>query len=176
LIYILVIFYHSDRKSSNTKKTHLCHLDKIVFNTSSDPKTAIVISNTSIKNQVAISITHVHTHDSPVVKTIYHAINITSTEAKIFAIRCRLNQAIQLTKIEHIIIITDAIYTAKKIFNLLIYSYQIQSVAISKIIATPLISRTALVKKIGCFIVLSTKRQKFDLSLVFPCKSSWNFS
>jgi len=107
------------------RKTHLCHLDEIVFNASSDPKMAIVILDTSIKNQVAISITHVHIHDFPVIKTIHHAVNVTSTEAELFAIRCGLNQAIQLTNIKHIIVITNAIYATKRIFNSFIYLYQI---------------------------------------------------
>ena len=43
-------FHYLNRKSSNIRKTHLCHLDEIVFNILSDSKTAIVISDTSIKN------------------------------------------------------------------------------------------------------------------------------
>ena len=125
-------FYYSDRKSSNIRKTHLCHLDEIVFNALSNPKMAVIISNVSIKNQVAISIAHIHTHDSPIVKTIHHTINITFTKAELFAIRCGLNQAIWLTNIEHIIIITDIIHATKRIFNSSIYLYQIQSVAIPK--------------------------------------------
>jgi len=125
-------FHHSDRKNSNTRKTYLYHLDEIVISISINPKMAVIISNVSIKNQVTTSIAHVHTHDSPVIKTIYHAINITSTKAELFAIRCKLNQAIWLTNIEHIIIITDSIHTAKKIFDLFIHLYQIQSAAISK--------------------------------------------
>ena len=49
-------FHYSDRKSSNTRNIHLCHLNEIVFNVSSNPKMAIVISDASIKNQVATSI------------------------------------------------------------------------------------------------------------------------
>jgi len=116
-------FYYLDRKSSNTRKTHFCHLDEIVFNVSSDPKTAVVISDTSIKNQVTTSITYVHTHNSPVVKTIHYAVNVTSTEAELFAIRCGLSQAIQLTNIKHIIIITNVIHTTKKIFDSSIHLY-----------------------------------------------------
>ena len=118
-------FYHSDRKGSNTRKTHLCYLDEIVFNVSSNPKMAVVISDASIKNQVTTSITHMYTHDSPIVKTINHTINATFTEAELFAIRCRLNQAIWLTNIKHIIVITDAIYAAKRIFDSSIHLYQI---------------------------------------------------
>ena len=117
------LFYLSDRKSAETRKTYLHKLNKIVFNASTDPKTTIVILNTSIKNHVAMFITHVYIHDSSVIKTIYHAINITSTEVELFAIRCGLNQATWLTNIEHIIVITDSIHAAKKIFDSSIHSY-----------------------------------------------------
>jgi len=84
-------FHHSDRKNSNTRKTYLHHLDKIVFNVLSDPKIAVVISNASIKNQVTISIAYIHTYDSSIVKTIYYTVNITFTEVKLFTIRYGLN-------------------------------------------------------------------------------------
>ena len=125
-------FHHSDRKNSNTRKTHLYHLNEIVFSTSIDPKMAFVISDASLKNQVVTSIAHVHIHDSSVVKTIHHTVNITSTEAELFVIRCGLNQAIWLTNIEHIIVITDSMHTTKTIFNLSIHLYQIQLAAIFK--------------------------------------------
>jgi len=47
-----------------------------------NPKTTIVVPDVSIKNQVAMFIVHIHIHDTPVVKMIHHAINITSTGAK----------------------------------------------------------------------------------------------
>ena len=107
-------FYFSNRKYTKTRKTHLQKLNEIVFNGLADPKTTIVILDASIKNKVAMSIAHIHVHNFPVVKTIYHNINITSTEAELFTIRCRLNQAIQLTNIEYIFVITNSIHAAKK--------------------------------------------------------------
>ena len=126
------LFYLSDRKSAETRKTHLCKLDKIVFNTSTDSIIAIVISDISIKNQVAIFIAHVHIYDSPIIKTIYYAVNITSTKAELFVIRYRLNQAIQLSNIKYIVVITDSIHAVKKIFDLSIHLYQVQTLIISK--------------------------------------------
>ena len=81
--------------------------------------------DTSIKNQVATFITHIHVYDTPVIKTIHHAINVTSTEAELFVIRCSLNQATQLTSIEYIVVIIDSIYMAKIIFNSFIHLYQV---------------------------------------------------
>jgi len=79
----------------------------------------------SIKNQVATFITHIHVHDNPIIKMLHHTINVTSTEAKLFGIRCGLNQATQLNSIEHIIVIIDSIYIAKRIFDSSIHPYQV---------------------------------------------------
>ena len=49
--------------------------------------------------------------------------NIISTEAELFTIRCSINCVTQIQAIVHIIIIIDAIYAAKHIFNIFIYSY-----------------------------------------------------
>ena len=84
-------FYFSNRKYAETRKIYLHKLDEIVFNASADLKTAIVILDTSIKNKVTMSITHIHVHNSLVIKTIHHAINITSTQVELFTIRYRLN-------------------------------------------------------------------------------------
>ena len=126
-------FFHLfNRKYAKVKKVYLCKLDKIILHMSTDPKTTIVVLDVTIKNQVAISIAHIHIHDSPVIKTIYHTVNITFTEAELFVIRCGLNQATQLTNIEQIVVITDSIYATKKIFDSSIYPYQVQTISISK--------------------------------------------
>ena len=84
-------FYIFDRKCAKVKKMHLHKLNELILYTSVDLKTAIVVSNVNIKNQVAISIAYIYIHDISVIKTIHYAINITSTEAKLFIIRCGLN-------------------------------------------------------------------------------------
>ena len=84
-------FYLSDRKNIEVKKAYLCKLNKLILQASADSKLAVVVSDTSIKNQVATSITYIHVHNNPVVKTLHHTTNITSTEAKLFAIRYGLN-------------------------------------------------------------------------------------
>ena len=82
-------FHLLDRKNVKSKKAHMCKLNKLILQASVDPRTAVIVS----KNQVAMSIAHIHVHDNPVIKTLHHAINVTSTEAEPFAIRCGLNQA-----------------------------------------------------------------------------------
>ena len=95
----LFSFHLSNKKYTIGKKVHPHKLDKIILLVSVDPKTTIVMSNASIKNQVAMSIAHIHIHDTPIIKTIHHAINVTSTKAELLVIRCGLNQTTQLTNI-----------------------------------------------------------------------------
>jgi len=125
-------FYLLDRKNEKSKRAHICKLNELIFQILDKLKMAIIVSNMSIKNQVAISITHIHIYNNPVIKNLYHMINITSTEIKLFAIRCSINQAIQVVNINHIIVITGLIYVTKRIFDSLIHLYQVQSLLISK--------------------------------------------
>ena len=46
------LFFHSDRKSVNSRKLHLRKLDEVVFNALIDHKSAIIISDVSIKNNI----------------------------------------------------------------------------------------------------------------------------
>ena len=84
-------FHLVNRNSSHNTKNHLNKLDNIILQSSSDPHLTIVVSNASIRNQVATSISHIHSHDNPVIKTIHHTINVTTTKAKLFAIRYSIN-------------------------------------------------------------------------------------
>ena len=90
----------------------------------------IVVIDTSIKNYIATSIAHIHVHDCSVIKTVHYIVNITTTEAKLFAIRCSINQATCHPNIKRIIVITDSIHAARRIFDSSMYLYQIYSVAI----------------------------------------------
>jgi len=70
-------FHWENCKDKESKAAHFCKLDKIFFNTSLDPKSVIIISDTSIKNNIATSILYIYFHPNNVKKTIYYAINIT---------------------------------------------------------------------------------------------------
>ena len=117
--------------SSNVKK-YIENLDDIVFRASSNLSLIIIVSDTSIKNHIATSISYIHSFDKPVIKTIHRVVNITMTEAKLFAIQCGINQAIGNSNINHIVVITNSLHAAKKIFDSSIHPYQIHSAAISQ--------------------------------------------
>jgi len=96
-----------------------------MLNASSDLSTVVVISDTSIKSNITISVIYDHLFNNPLKKTLHHAINVTSTEAELFSIRCGINQTIQIPSTSYIIIITDALHVIQRIFDLTIHLYQI---------------------------------------------------
>ena len=111
-------------------KYHAHQLDKMVLELLSSPSTAIIALDTSIKNNVAILISHIHVYNRPIIKTIHHVVHVISTEVELFTIRCGINQASNFDKVSKIIVITDSTHVARKIFKLSVHPYQIQSAAI----------------------------------------------
>ena len=117
-------------KEKNHKKTCTQELDEMVLHNSLSPLSAIVITNASIKNDIAMSISHVHSANQLLIKIVHHASFVTTTEAELFAIRYGINQACSLNNISKIIVVTDSIHVAKKIFDSNVYPFQIHSAAI----------------------------------------------
>ena len=76
--------------SQNTKN-HIKNLNDTVIASFLNQFSFIVILDTSIRNNIATSISYIHSHNQPVIKTIYQAVNITMTEAELFAIMCSIN-------------------------------------------------------------------------------------
>jgi len=103
-------FYKANHCNKENKAAYHYKLDDLVLNISSDSYTAIVVSNTSIKNNIATLIACIYSFSSPIKKILYHAVDITMIEAELFIIRCRINQAVQISDFSYIIIIIDTIY------------------------------------------------------------------
>ena len=117
-------------------------------------------------------------------KIVHHAAFITSMEAELFAIRCSINQACNKENVSKIIVVTDSIYTAKKIFNSKSHSYQIHSMAIlSKLCHFFSTSQKNSIKFWECPSHLKWKfhqdvdkdSKSFNLTPSFPCKISWDY-
>ena len=131
-----VVDVFSDRFSFNlvnrekNDKTHFQQLDEIMLHSSSSSHTAIVVTNASVKNDITISVLHVHICDHPLIKMVHHTAFVTCTEAELFAIRCSINQAYSKENVSKIIVVTDSIHAAKKIFNDKSHPYQIHTTAI----------------------------------------------
>ena len=97
---------------------------------STSPHTVIVVSDASIMNDIATSISHIHIYDQPLVKMVHHTVFITSTEVELFTIRCGINQACNKENISKVIVITNSIHAAKKIFDTKSHPYQIHTLVI----------------------------------------------
>jgi len=116
---------------------------------------------------------------------IHHAANITSDEAKLFTIRCSINQATNLSGILKIIIITDSIHAARSIFDSSIHSLQVHLAAISKELREffAMNSNNSIEfweYSSRCdwplFKAINSDTKWFCQILMLPCKSLWDFS
>ena len=123
-------FYPVNKKSNNFVKSHLTKLNNLILQASSNPQLAIIVTDASIKNQVTTSISYAYCHNILVIKILHHAVNVTTIKAKLFTIRCGINQAIYLFNIKKIFVVTDSIHTARRIFNSSSHLYQSQSAII----------------------------------------------
>jgi len=108
---------------------HAQELDDLVLQNSLS-SSALIVTNASIKNNIATSVAHVHQANSPLIKAVYHAVFVTSSEAELFAMRCGINQACNKDNISKIIVITDSIHSAKLIFDSSLHPLQSHSAAI----------------------------------------------
>ena len=134
---------------------------------------------------MATSIAHVYMHNNPIIKTLYHAINITFTEAKLFTIRCSITQATQMENINCIVVITNSLHIAQRIFDSLVHPYQIQLSIIStefrKFFEKGCHNSIEFWKYLSCknwtlHSIVNKETKKFDLIPIFSCKSSWDFN
>jgi len=178
LIYFLSIY--AIRKKND--KFCFQQLNSVVIKSSSSQSIAM---DASIKNNIATSILHTHILNQPLIKTLHHAAFVTSSEAELFAIRCSISQASSKENIFKIIIITNSIHIAKKIFDPSSHLFQSQSMAILGDLHQ-FFSRdpnnsiefwecpSRLDWHLHKAVDLETKA--FNPTPVYPCKTSWDYS
>ena len=123
-------FHPFSKQSKNSLLSCSHQLNNLVIISSENSSYTLVITDASIRNNVATSITHIHICNKPIVKTLHHIVNITSMEAELFTITCGINQAINSQETSKIIIVTDLIYSAKRIFNSSSYPFQVHIASI----------------------------------------------
>jgi len=157
----------------------------MVIESSNSLSTTIVVTDASIKNDVATFISHMHTHNRPIAKTVHHMVHITSTEVELFAIRCGINQASNCDNISKIIIVTDSIHVAKRIFDLSSHPFQVHSVAIlTELQKFFLQHQINSIEFWECpshlnwslHKVVDKETKAFNPIPLFPSKTSWDFS
>jgi len=129
-------FHLFNKHISHNIKSRIQELNKIAFESLNILSSALVVTDASIKNNVAMSITHIHIHDKPITKTLYYALNITSTEAKLFSIRCGINQVTNNSTISKIIVVMDSIHVVQEIFDLSSHPFQKHLLSILKDLQT----------------------------------------
>ena len=118
--------------ANKVKSDKLCfqQLDDITLHLSSSPHMAIIVTDASIKNDIATLVSHIHICNHPLIKIVHYVAFITSTEVELFAMRYGISQACSKENISKIIVITDSIHVAKKIFDDKTHPYQIHTIAI----------------------------------------------
>jgi len=76
--------FHLFSKSNNHFfKNRIQQLNNLAIMSSNTLSNALVVTDANVKNNVTSSIVHIYVHNRPVVKTLHHAVNITSTEANL---------------------------------------------------------------------------------------------
>ena len=110
-------FYLFIKYKEDNFESYIHQLDCLAIEFSSNPSHALIIIDASIKNNITTSISHIYIHNKPLTKTLHHAVNVTSTEVKLFAIQCSINQATNSISISKIIVVTNSIHAARKIFD-----------------------------------------------------------
>jgi len=107
-----------------------------------------------------------------------------STEAELFVIRCGINQAYIKKNISKIIVVTDSIYVAKKIFDSLSHPYQVHAVAILHglhcFFKSNQNNSIEFWKCPSCFNwnlhkAVNRDSKAFNLLPIYPCKTSWDY-
>jgi len=179
------LFQPFNKQVNHNITSQVQELDRIAIELLESPSTALVVLDASVKNNVATSIAHIHIRDRPITKTLHHALNIMSTEAKLVAIRCSINQATNHDFISTIIIVMDSIHMAKKIFDLSSHPFQKHAVSILKELCSffshhpnnhiefwecPSHSKWHLHKAVD------SETKSFRLTPTYPSKLSWDFS
>ena len=156
----------------------------MVLQNSSIPNTALVITDASIKYDIAMSIAHIHSINRPLIKTIHHASFVTSSETELFAIRCSINQACLLDNVSKIVVVTDSIHVAKKIFDPESHPLQSHSTAILSNLQTFFTANNSnSIEFWKCPSKLKWKlhhkvdkdSKSFVVMPSFPSKTSWEF-
>jgi len=109
--------------------TYAQELDNLVLSNFS-PSSAIVVTDASIKDNIATLIAHIHQANVPLTRTVHHAVFVTSSEAELFTMRCGINQACNKDNISKIVVITNSIHAAKCIFDSSAHPLQLHLAAI----------------------------------------------
>jgi len=168
------------------EKDRICtqELDEMVLQISSSLSSALIVTDASIKKDIATSISHVHIANHPLTKTVHHIAFVTSMEAELFTIRYGINQAYTKEIVSKVIIVTDSIHAAKKIFDSKSHPYQSHTaVILSELQCFFSSNRENSIEFWECPSCLKWRFHKdidkdsklFNPTPSYPCKISWDY-
>jgi len=86
-------FTSVSHKNTKALVAYQNRLDNVYKNSLINQDTIFIIVNASIDNNIAFLISHIHRGQEIITKSIYYVMNITSTKAELFDIRCNINHA-----------------------------------------------------------------------------------
>ena len=111
--------FHSPSSSSNEDLFHyLRNLDQAFRSSQTAPHNIAIIADRGVKkSQVAIAVAHIWSDNSIVQYLQANSINVTSIEAELMAIHLGLIPTMEEENVHNIIVITDSIAAAKKVFE-----------------------------------------------------------
>ena len=78
-------------KDAKARTAHLNQFKNVYQRSSNSHDIIFIISDTSVKNNIVTSISYIQRKHNIIRKTVYHTMNISSTEAKLFIIRCGIS-------------------------------------------------------------------------------------
>ena len=86
-----ISIYNTNCSFNKNKATHYKKLNKIILKLLSDLRIVVIILDMSIKNSI---ISHIHSFNNLLKEILHYAVNIILTKAKLFIIRCSINQVV----------------------------------------------------------------------------------
>jgi len=69
-------FHLFKKNKDNNFKEHIQQLDNLVLESLSIPLNVLIITDASIKNNITMFISHTHIYNKPIMKTLYHTVNV----------------------------------------------------------------------------------------------------
>jgi len=179
------VFHTIDCKDAEARTAHHNKLNNIFKDLFQSNNTILIISDTSVKNNIIILVSHIRREHEIIKKTIHHVINIMFTETELFAIRCDISQVSQIQGIIHIIIVINPILATKRIFNIFLHPYQLYSIVISsdfkKFFNKNLNNMISFWdypndNKWPLHLLVDKKLKFHQISPILPSKTLWDFS
>ena len=92
----LFSFHVANREKPTSLHKYFQALDFIIHDSSSNFYSTVIIANASIKNNITSSVLHIISNCRNLSKKVHHIVNVTTTEAELFSIRCSITQAYQI--------------------------------------------------------------------------------